>query len=165
MTIDDISKMINFYLQSKTPESIYKAWVSLYIIGDRLKSDVLLKKLNATIKHVATEYGNVLHFDRKPLYRGLLLSPNFEFSDYSLWDYDHVSFTEDKNVAESFSDIESTYGIVFPKDYIGHIIEYNMSNAEFVWFHYKWAEQMNDETFENFINFWNQKEVILGKHN
>jgi len=164
MTIEDVSKMINSYVNSGKQEDIYKAWVSMYIAGDRIKSDKVFEVFNDLLKIYAINFRKEFSFKKEPLFRGVLVAPNYDIEKHKIWDYSHVSFTEDPNVALSFADIKSTYGIVFPRDYIGHVIAYNMDDTEFVWFHYSWAEKMNDPVFAKFVKFWNQKEVILGKH-
>ena len=163
MTIEDVSNMINYYLQNPTQENLYKLWVSMYITGDRIRSDKLFKELKDLIKIYAINFNEKFSFERKPLFRGVLLPPGYNMKKHNLWDYDHVSFTEDNEVAKAFSTIDSIYGIVFPKDYQGHIINYNIQDSNFIWFHYSWAEQMKDEVFLKFIKFWNQKEVIIGE--
>jgi hypothetical protein len=155
--------MINSYIASKTHIGVYKAWLSLYIVGDRAKSDVLFNTFRELLEHYANEFNKDYAFEKKPLYRGLLLPPNYDMKSHNIWKYSHVSFTEDSEVAKTFSDINSQYGFVFPRHYIGKILNYNIEKDDIIWFHHSWSKHMDDPLFDKFVTFWNQKEIIIGK--
>ena len=159
----DLEKLMMSYLKnSKDDISLYKGWIMMYIIGDRRKADIILKRLKPVLFQISKYLNHSFPTEKQTLYRGVLLPPDFDINDYKMWDYDHVSFTEDKEIAKAFSDINSKLGFMFSKDSIGHILEYVQCNEDHVWFHYKWAEEFEPEFYE-FITSWGQKEVLLGK--
>ncbi len=164
LNVSEIREIANRYVSEASQNSIslYKAWVMLYILGDRKKSDYMLSLLKPAIVGVAKSMEQRFPTDKKPLYRGLLLPPDYKMEDYDLWKYDHVSFTEDIEVAEAFSNISSQYGIIFPRNYIGHIIKYTPKDTDHIWFNYEWGKHFDDD-FSTFIKMWNQKELIIGK--
>lgn len=139
---------------------IYLNWIFLYIVGDRLKSDVLLANNYDEIKHTALTLYNKLGCEPRVVYRGLLLPPDMMIEEYDITKYDHNSFTDDIEVAKAFSTRDSIYGFIFPRDYVGHIIEQDTKDAEFVWFDHQWAKHLG-ASVEAFIKHWNQKEIIL----
>lgn len=164
MSVEDVGRMIRSYLLFDDPVSVYKAWVALYIAGDRIKSDKLFKAKFDVIKQFANTLNKEYSFESKPLFRGVLLPPDTDMSKHDLWKFDHVSFTEDIEVAKAFSDVTSQYGWIFPKTYKGHILNYIPEKDDMIWFHYMWAKHLKDDVFKEFVRFWNQKEIVIGKN-
>ena len=163
MNLDEILRLAGSYLQnSKDPVSLYKGWVIMYIAGDRRISDSIFKKIKSVIFKISEHLNDKFPTEKQTLYRGILLPPEFNVNDYKMWDYDHVSFTQDREIAETFSDINSKYGFIFPRNYVGHILEYNQCDEDHILFHYEWAEKFEPE-FNKVINLLNQKEVLLGR--
>lgn len=140
--------------------NVYELWVTLYIIGDRVRSDKLLRQYTkAIISHTLT------YELKEPikLYRGVLLDPSKDISQHDLWSFPEVSFTTDPEVAEAFSSNNSIYGLVFPNHYVGHVIELLYEpDKYFTWFDYRWDLPTH---LREFIDFWNQSEIILGAKN
>lgn len=138
--------------------SKYEEWLIRYVIGDRIKSDMLLKCHKQEILQEVSKYTLQVP---TTLYRGILIDPKNDPTHHNLWLYPEVSFTTDITVAKAFADNDSVYGIVFPKEYKGYLLElhYKPENY-FTWFDYRW--DLPDH-LRAFIDFWNQKEVILGQ--
>jgi len=153
-----ISRIVQKY--SSTEPNVYYVWLVLYIVGDRLKSDKLLKTYYHKI--MQTAFNNIAKYGIKEetVYRGFLLEPS-QIDTLNVWKYNHNSFTTDKEVAIAFSTNDSDYGIVFPDNYVGKIYEIKINLKEhFIWFDYRWDLP---EDIRLFIDYWNQKEIIIGK--
>lgn len=171
MDLAEIKQLINLYISNPCLANIYKSWVLLYILGDREKSDGLLKNYNEIITFVSNELFKEFPIENKILYRGVLLPKEEDITEHRIWKYDHVSFTENIKVAEAFASKSSQYGRLFisicpeVKDYIGYIITYNLMPEDNVLFSHTWKDSkiLNDKEFKRFIEFWNQDEVILGR--
>lgn len=170
MELEEIGLLASSYLNNPSLINIYKSWVLLYILGDRTKSDYIFDNYIEFIKITATTLEYRMPLDCEVLYRGVLLPQNEEIDKHDLWKYNHVSFTENKAVAEAFASKDSIYGKIFVsicpevQDYIGYIIKVKPSPEYRTWFSYKWINShVFDDKFKEFIKYWNQKEIILGK--
>lgn len=108
----------------------------------------------------------------KPLYRGILLSPD-EVHDGKVKhqsEITYVSFSEDKNIAIAFADIKndiSKYVAVSSPNKTGYLITKNTYDQSLMLFHYEWLHDTNAMVaFRRIVgadsNFAEiQKEVIL----
>jgi len=158
--MDSILNLVQKILK-ENQHNVYLTWITLYIVGDRVKSNALLDKNEALIKDEALEHRAKYGLRKKKLYRGILLPPDADASEHNLWKYNHVSWTEMEEVADAFSTINSVYGSIFPKDYIGHKFELEDYSDKFCWFSFHWAKHIIED-FGEMIRIWNQKEVLLG---
>ena len=108
----------------------------------------------------------------KPLYRGILLSPD-EVHDGKVKhqsEITYVSFSEDKNIAIAFADIKndiSKYVAFWSQNKTGYLITKNTYDQDLMLFHYEWLNDTNAmAAFRRIVgadsNFAEiQKEVIL----
>ena len=145
--------------------SIYLTWIQIYIMGDRRKSDAIIDRYKPTIKQVAEDLRSRFGYTPEKLYRGVLLDPRDPLSKHNLFAYEHVSFTNNKKVAEAFADPTSVYSqfvMTVKPNNIGHLITYTSQQTDFVWFDYRWAKHISKE-FGDMITLWNQNETLLGK--
>lgn len=146
-------------------KDIYLTFISIYIMGDRVKSDSLLKAYKPHIVAYASLMNSRYPIVNKKLYRGIILPPDMDPSQHDIWEYDHVSFTTSKEVAEAFGDINSVYSQFVKSlhpDWIGHVIEHKIDDSNFIWFDHSWAKHI-DKDFEEMIILWNQEETLIGK--
>ena len=112
----------------------------------------------------------------KPLYRGILLSPD-EVHDGKVKhqsEITYVSFSEDKNIAIAFADIKndiSKYVAFSSPNKTGYLITKNTYDQNLMLFHYEWLSDTNAmAAFRRIVGADSkfaeiQKEVILKPEN
>lgn len=145
----------------------YIMWLQKYIIGDRITSDWVLKNYRPYMVQCAKYLQQLNGVNERLVYRGVLLDPKETLETHNLWKFDHVSFTDDKNVAKAFADINSKYGFMIQAthpDYVGHLIRHKVTETDdFIWFDHTWKKGLPKELLE-MVKFWNQKELIIGRN-
>ena len=143
----------------------YYNWLVLYIAGDRRKANAFLEANYNYIKFCALFLKRGLGVRKRTVHRGVLLDPDEPIKKHNMWAFDHVSFSDDIQVAKAFADINSQYGMFIKcihPDYIGHLLKHNISDEDFIWFDHEWSKYFPQQLNE-MVSYWNQKELIIGK--
>jgi hypothetical protein len=159
---EQLSTIVDKLLSKAVKEdNAYMFWLVMYIAGDRRKADSFLKLFRGHIiakaKALRAKYG----VSDKKLYRGILLDPGVDVEKHNMNKFDHISFTENIELAEAFATADSQYGIAFPNSWKGYVYELGDINNSFIWFDYSWAKHI-DEDLEMMIKLWNQQEILIG---